>query len=255
MARLENIYEEVLQAAGTTSTINLNYNYEKYVYTGTGALVGNIVINTSGTPVKGHVLKIQWNCTFSAGGATVTILGTSLSTSLYGKTFNIDAYYNGSSWDVAILPDFFETQIVTTNNIIDLAVTTAKINTSAVDVAKMSTAANKQITVLEVSFESGEQCNNSITMPNGFTLNSIYYEVIKALANTDAGTITPRIDGVAVTLSVAISIPLSTPVNTTASTNCTAANTGSAGAIVSFVAAKTTAGGKVRLTLNWTKTS
>jgi len=253
MAKIEKVFTVALSAAGTTDTIPVTENFTEYVYTGTGALVGNIVITTSGSPVVGSTLILNWNCTFSAGGATVTILGEAIPSHLYGKTFIFKGIYNGASWDTNLLVDINQTQVITNTAIVNSIITGSKVTTNTIDTANLTTKANVEQTVIEVSFESGEQCNNTIRMASDFTLNTIYYEVIKALANTDAGTITPEINGVAVTLSSAISIPLSTAINTTASTNCTALNTGVANDLLTFVAAKTTAGGKVRITLKWTR--
>lgn len=255
MAKLENIYEETLLAAGSTVTIDLTKPYERYVFTGSGALVGNITITTSGSAIKGHTLEIQWNCTFSAGGAAVSILGGTLDTSLFGKSLLVKAYYNGSSWDLQLIPDFYESQIISNNHIVNATIAGSKLVNATVDVSKLSGSVNTKVLVVECSFESGEQCNNTIVMPVSGTLNRIDYEVIRALANTDAGTITPQINGVGVTLSSAITIPLSTVINTTGSTNCTANNTFAADDELRFVAAKTTAGGKVRLAIKYTQTS
>lgn len=253
MAKIENVYEETLLAAGSTSTIRLTDSYDRFVYIGSGALVGAITITTSGTPLKGHVLKIQWNCTFTAGGATVTILGNVLNAKYVGKSFITEAYYNGSSWDLHLMPDFYESSIIGTSHIVDGEVTAVKIQAGVLDTVKMTDNMNSQVMVAEVSFESGEQSTNAIIMPSDFVLDSITYQVIKALSATDAGTITPKINGSNVTLSSAISIPLSTIINTTATTTCTAANSGSAGDTLTLVAAKTTVGGKVRCTIQWRK--
>lgn len=107
--------------------------------------------------------------------------------------------------------------------------------------------------VLEISMESGEQANNTIEMQNDFSIDSIYVEVIKAFAATDAGTIVPKINGTNITLNTPISIPASTAINTTYNHTCSSGNTGTSGDILSFVAAKTTAGGKARITVKWTK--
>jgi hypothetical protein len=255
MAKLANIYEEDLDPNGVTSTIDLTVPYSKYFFTGTGDLTGAITITTSGTAIKGHILDMQFDLRFTADTGSITVLGNTLNTIFRGKTFSIEAYYNGSDWDVQLRPDFLDSQFIINNNIQGSTITGAKLASGTVAPSNLSTSANTNILVIECSFEANEQGNNAITMPVAGTLNRIDYEVIKALANTDAGTITPRIAGVAVTLSAPISIPLSTAINTTGSVNCTAANTFAADAVLTFVAAKTTAGGKVRLSIKYTQTS
>lgn len=254
MAILDNVYIQVLSAAGSTVTLDLTQEYTRYVFTGTGALVGNVSIAPSGTPLLGHRIYVQWNCTFSVGGATTTIFGSAINSSLIGKNFIAEAYYNGVAWIVSVDADINQSQIISNANLVDSTIAASKIATNTIDIGNLNAQANKEIMVIEISFETNEQCNNTVKMPTNFTLNSIYYEVVKALTNTDVGTIIPKINGSVVTLNAAISIPLSTAINTTGTTNCIAANTGLKDDILSFVAAKTTPGGKARLTLNWSRT-
>lgn len=253
MAKVENIFEQVLSAAGSTVAIDVADLYNRYVFTGSGVLVGNISIAPTGSPIKGTIINIQWNCTFTPGGATSTIFGLSLTSTLYGKSLLFECYYNGATWDVQLLPDLSETNIITTNNIVPLAVTGAKIASATVTLSNLVNDSNIQSEVLEISFETGEQCNNTIQIPTAFTVNRIYLEVIKALSATEAGTIVPKINGVNVTLNTPITLAASTAINTTSTYNCTALNTGIADDLLSFVAAKTTVGGKVRVTVKLTK--
>ena len=251
MAKADNIYEQVLSAAGSIVAIDVAFPYDRYVFTGTGALVGAISISSTGTPIKGTVIKMQFDCTFTAGGATFTVFSTTVNSSLIGKSFQAEAFYNGATWDVSLFPDFFNTQIITSTNIIDATITGSKIAAATVALSNLVADSNIQTETLEISFETGEQCNNKIQIPTAFTITRIYLEVIKALAATNAGTIVPAIDGVNITLNTPITLAASTAINTTSTYNCTALNTGAADSILSFVAAKTDAGGKVRITIKF----
>ena len=162
MAKADNIYEQVLSAAGSIVAIDVAFPYDRYVFTGTGALVGAISISSTGTPIKGTVIKMQFDCTFTAGGATFTVFSTTVNSSLIGKSFQAEAFYNGATWDVSLFPDFFNTQIITSTNIIDATITGSKIAAATVALSNLVADSNIQTETLEISFETGEHCNNKI---------------------------------------------------------------------------------------------
>ncbi len=157
---------------------------------------------------------------------------------------------------------------VTATELGALAVTTAKINTAAVDSTKLATSAvstgsiatgavttakldsglKADFYTIPVSFETGEQANYEITIPYNFTIEEVNYVITKAIAATDAATITYTIAGVPTTPG-STTIPLSTAINSQGTTTFTAANTGVSGNVFRCVTAKTTAGGKALLTL------
>lgn len=104
-----------------------------------------------------------------------------------------------------------------------------------------------------VSFETGEQCNNRFKMPFAGTVNGVYAVCTKAIAGTDAGTIvlknaagTTMTDG---TVTFVASDPLETAYTVTPSAN----NSFAAGDILYAVTSKTTAGGKVLLTITYNR--
>jgi hypothetical protein len=104
-----------------------------------------------------------------------------------------------------------------------------------------------------VSFETGEQCNNRFKMPFAGTVNGVYAVCTKAIAGTDAGTIVLKNAAgttmTAGTVTFAASDPLETAYTVTPSAN----NSFSAGDILYAVTSKTTAGGKVLLTITYNR--
>lgn len=246
-----NVRKQTLGTGGGTVTISLTDHYNRYYFDGSGALAGNWSITTSGTPVLGTLILIDYTCQFTLGANTFTILGQAL-TAEQALTYNkIECYYNGSAWEVKIFPDFTQSAFITNSKISNSTITGSKIASNTVTNTNRSTTGNHELTVVEVSFEAGEQSTNLIRMPDNFSIDGFYVQVIKALAATDAGTVVPEIAGVPITLTAAMSFPASTAINTGTIIGTLGANTGSAGAFVGFPATKVTAGGKLRITMLW----
>jgi len=99
--------------------------------------------------------------------------------------------------------------------------------------------------IVEVSFESGEQCNNTIIAPCKGRFTKFRTSVIKELSGTDAGTITPAIGAVNVTSGQVI-IATSAPLDEQDEATPIAALSFDEGDTLNFPAAKGTSGGKVR---------
>jgi hypothetical protein len=165
----------------------------------------------------------------------VTIFGIRLNDTItVGGSAYIHAVYDGSAWQARVV------------RTIETLIGIDEINTEAVT----------DTIVVDCSFETGEQGNNRIYMYTNFTVLSFSYSVIKALSGTDAGTITPGINGTPIVLSPpgAISIAASTAINTTGTVTVASLNTGTAGSYIDLVSAKTTVGGKLRVSLKILKT-
>ena len=113
-------------------------------------------------------------------------------------------------------------------------------------------AAFKDIVTIPMSFETGEQTTTGICFPKAVTINEIRSIVMKALAATDAGTITGR-NFVGISAGGVLTIPLSATLNTENTTTPTTNNTVVADSYYYLTSAKTTAGGKVLVTLEYTE--
>lgn len=136
---------------------------------------------------------------------------------------------------------------------LDGTIALAQIPDDEITGAKLANTLLDELYTVEVSFESGEQCNNRIKMPFAGTLVEMYGIVIKAVAGTDSGTIIAKnAAGTTMgtgTLTFAASDALETAYTVTPSTN----NTFAAGDVIYLTAAKTTAGGKARVSLKVTR--
>lgn len=129
------------------------------------------------------------------------------------------------------------------------AVTTAKITDSNVTLVKLETILKTEVLPLTVSFETGEQTGYSLTLPYACTVVGVTGVVVKAIAATDAGTITGSCNGVNMTAGV-ITCAASDALGITYSITPTANNVLAIGQVLKFVTLKTTVGGKVILSVS-----
>lgn len=262
--------------SGTTSiVIDLTnpVDVHKFVTSSTVSLASNLSVTVSGTPTLGSTIVINYDADLNFNGNTVTFLGKVINSYLQSVASTIYAHYNGSAWVVSFIPSSFETgyitqtqiaddaittvkiqdDAITTVKIVDDAVTTDKIVDAAVTVDKLSSTNKKYILTIPVSFESGEQGDNTIIVPFNSTIDKVYYTVTKAISATDSGTISVLIDGTP-TVPNTITLAASTAINTNNNLTITSSNAIAGGKGVKFVTLKSTAGGKVLLTVEFTRT-
>ena len=138
----------------------------------------------------------------------------------------------------------------------DVAISNTGVTTiqaASVDVAMLSGTLTKEVFVIPVSFQAGEQANNSFVIPFDGTIDDLTSYVTLALAATDDATITAQIGGVAVT-NGQITLNASSALNTSDSATPTALNVFAAGDRIDLVGAKTTAGGKALVSVTVTRT-
>lgn len=108
---------------------------------------------------------------------------------------------------------------------------------------------------LQVSFESGYAGDFKIKMPFAGTVTEIYAYAIKAIAGTDNGTIVAKNNGGTTMTNGTITYTASDARGTAYTVSPSANNTFSAGDLLTFTTAKTTAGGVVQLSITVTRTS
>ena len=108
---------------------------------------------------------------------------------------------------------------------------------------------------LNVSFEAGETGDFKIKMGFDGTLTDIYAFATKVIAGTDNGTIVPKNNAGTTMTSGTITFTASDARGTAYTSSPSANNTFVAGNILTFTTAKTTSGGKVHLSLKFTRNS
>ena len=124
----------------------------------------------------------------------------------------------------------------------------------AVQPADMANAERRKFRDIEVSFDTGEQTTHKVYFTNAVTILGYRVFVTKALAITDAGTITFRnAAGTNMTTNNPASLAASSAVGTevNGSLGFTANNTIAGGTHMELVVAKTTAGGKARVMIEY----
>lgn len=130
----------------------------------------------------------------------------------------------------------------------------AGVLTVAAKIAHLEAALLKGTTVIPMSFETGEQMALKVYFNHKVTIDKIRGIVTTAIAGTDDGTITAANgDGDMATgvLTATAGDPLATEYSASPTTNNVIAQDG----YVSLTSAKATAGGRMLVTLEWTRTA
>ena len=131
---------------------------------------------------------------------------------------------------------------------------TSGVLTVAAKIAHLEAALLKGITTVPLSFETGEQTTTKIYFPMKVTIGKIRGIVMKALAATDSGTVTCG-NSTGASSSGVLTALASAALNTEYSASPTTNNVVLADGYYYLTSAKSTAGGKVLVTLEWTVTA
>lgn len=130
------------------------------------------------------------------------------------------------------------------------AITNSKIGSQAVTVNKVSTTLQTQQIIVTASFEANELGAYKIKMEYPGTVTDIYAEAVKTIAGTDNGTVILKNNaGTTMTVTTPIVFTASDAFGTAYTSAITANNSFVDGDIITVNTAKTTAGGKVLVTL------
>lgn len=196
MSGIQNI---VTLTALTSGTLNVNVSKVPSAgldpattarVTGTVTLVGSLAVAGSGTPTKNTNVKVIWEAVVTPAGNTVTIFGKTVPTEMVASDFVADCTYNGTSWNVSLLPDAGSTGVLGTAVIADDAVTTAKIADDAVTLAKMEGQTDGKILIGDTAAGmTAYLISGDATMIKGGTL-TIAANAITTAKITDAN-VTP----------------------------------------------------------------
>lgn len=166
---------------------------------------------------------------------------------------SLDKTFRALRLDSGAVVTKFDTDVTlaaNSNNIVP----TQKAVKAYVDTAVVGGIVIKDSIVVPMSFETGEQTTYRLYFPMKVTINKIRSEVVKALADTDAGTITCGNSTGASTGGVcthAASAALADRQTATPTTN----NVVLADGYYYFTSAKTTVGGKVLVSVEYTLTA
>ena len=293
MPNILNVNEFVVQAGGASFVCNDYDTFDSYVISGSAALTADNDIVFVGTPIANMEFNFQYIGSCTNAGGTVVVFGRALTDVELISVLDISVIYNGSTWDITVLSDAalidgqalanlsveasaLANDSVTTAKVVDEAITHAKYQQIADErilgnvsgglasptaltkgdlLTLLGIITPKQAVVVPVSFESGEQCENTFTVGFPCTLAATYVSgyVTLALAATDDGIVTIKKNGVAIS-SGTITFAASSALNSAGVIGAFSAENFVAGDEISLSCAKTTAGGKVLISLPLTLT-
>lgn len=145
-----------------------------------------------------------------------------------------------------------EAQLATTRGGTGLD-TSASNGFATVSAGTWSVGSIADVITCEVSFESGEVGDFKIKIPYACTVTEIYAYATKAIAGTDNGTIVPKDNGGTTMTSGTITFTAADPRGTAYTSTPSSSNTFTAGQLLTLTTAKTTAGGKVLVSVKVTR--
>jgi hypothetical protein len=137
---------------------------------------------------------------------------------------------------------------------IEVAIDVVGVKNAGITIAKLEAALLKGINMLSMRFDNNEQTATKIYFPYKVTINKIRSIVMKQLGGTDDGTITGA-NSTGNSANGVVTVAVSAALNEEDSTVPTTNNVVLADSYYMLTTAKTTAGGKVLVTLEYTRTA
>ena len=172
-------------ASAASAVLPIDTPVERYlIRSATGPitmLAGLSITAAAGTPAHLTTYTFEYTANMNFNGNTLTIMGTVMPTQLENKKCLITAVYDKTttSWDVKFLTDFSESDIVSTGNIEDGAVTNVKV-AAGLDGAKLG-AGTVPDTALAASIGLFKVASGNLTSPEILTLNTAPITLIPAV--------------------------------------------------------------------------
>lgn len=120
-------YVNIEVTDGVNYVINAADNSLEYYINGTEALTSNWAVTMGAGSVAGMQLHMKYGAVVTLAGNHIFILGTQIPDGLADKDFDVFGFYNGSDWEISFLPDFQDTNIISTDNLLDDCVTNDKL--------------------------------------------------------------------------------------------------------------------------------
>lgn len=125
--------------AGGNLQLDMTYPIKAYTMTGNAVMIGNLQITPNTTPEEDTRVLINYYCTLdiTTNGTSVSIFGVTLTSDQALNDQLIVCDYVSGSWKVVILSNFYNSNIVGTNQLQPLSVTTPKLTADAVTTSKI----------------------------------------------------------------------------------------------------------------------
>lgn len=159
-----------LTAGGGTTNLPVASFNTLYIIQGSATLAANWVIQPSGTPVAGTEYRFRYEADITLNGNSITVFGTAIPETLADKTHQINAYYDGSNWEVNFSVDVDENgslpkEIISEYNVAD----------------------KQEMITIPISFETGYLVKHKVFFPftGNYSIDSFTVSVVKTIEASD----------------------------------------------------------------------
>lgn len=244
---LNDFDSNTITAAGGTVTLTANNGDNKLQkFVGTATLGANYIIDLSSTgAINGDEFILSFNQAVTLNGFVMRVTGVNnyefTTTQALNGGVTIYARFTSGGWYLTVLYNFSSEGSA---GYAAAQIEAEFLAASSVTPSKLTEEGRMEVITIPVSFETGEQGNNVVVMPYSGTVKSIFAISTKAIAATDAATITPQNNTQTAMTAGTITFPASTAIDNAYTSTPTANNTFVAGDYLYFLTAKATAGGK-----------
>lgn len=186
-----------LTAGGGTSSIPIRNPYSHSMILGNATMTSGWTVQITGTPQKGHREILLYRATMNFNGNTLTIFGKSIPSYLQSKPFNVEAVYDGSAWQVNVMPSTIETLTVDGSSIVAASIDgSTKLTDDSVVFTKLEPLAEGEILIGDSSDDASAVFaggNAKILIGDGTTLNSVAVSGDVAISNAGVVSIQPGV--------------------------------------------------------------
>ena len=153
--------KEIYVVSGTDGVIYATDIQDTFRVSGTAVLGANWAVVYTGTPVRTEIRKIRYEAKgITLGAFGITFLGHSMPAEYVAKDLDITAQWNGTSWEVNMVPDFDEDSIInggtkiiaatiTGDRCVNKTIDTGQIADGAIEALQLNTNAVTTIKVLD----------------------------------------------------------------------------------------------------------
>ena len=170
MPNINTIQEILLTSGGGTVNLPIISPVTLYIVKGLSNLTSSWTIQSSGTPVKGTEYRFRYEADINLNGNTITVFGTAIPETLVDKTHQINAYYDGSNWEVNFSADVDENgslpkEIISEYNVAD----------------------KQEMITIPISFETGYLVKHKVFFPftGKYSIDSFTVSVVKTIEASD----------------------------------------------------------------------
>jgi hypothetical protein len=194
-----------ITAAGGTFTIDVDSPEVEYTITGIAVMIGNVTISPISAVAIPNNTKVIINyfATLDTTVTTFSVFGVFLNSSQTLRDQHIICDYVNLAWTVQILSNFANPDIINTSNIVNGAVTNAKLATDSVSTIKILDLAVTTNKIDNLAVTTAKLDTNAVTTAKILDLNvttsKLNTDAVTTVKILDLNVTTAKIDNLAVT--------------------------------------------------------